>query len=166
MSENDFINEKKEDYSDFTPFTPHPLCEVSEIIPVEKNGADVYLAMGRKRYQLEKQTNDYQKEEYIFKGKLIKDQEFCFVHKNGKPIPVNNQENCGYTLKGNARNLFSAKNALIAYSPDKEDETYIYINENSAMFYTGESKNVTIYMRIYDNREGLNNDRWVVLFVE
>lgn len=166
MSENNFVNEKKEDCSDIKLFKPHPLLEVSQIVNVE-NGADIYLAMGQTKYQLsENVSQESGKVEYVFKGKIEKGDEICFVHKDGKTIPIKESENCGYTLKSKARSCFKAENALVAYSDSKDDETYIYINQNSTLFYIGESRVCTLYVRVYDNREGVNNDRWVVLFID
>lgn len=146
-------------------FQPRPLLEVSDIVKTE-NGGDLYLAIGNKRYQLIEQISPvYNVTEYVFIGKLIKDQEISFVHLNGDKVPMHLNNNYGYTLQGNAQNLLKCEGAMISTNKE-QSETYIYINKNSKLFYVGEEKEIKLFIRIFDNCNGQVNDRWMTIFAE
>ena len=157
------IQRNTEDSENKEGFYAKPLREVSQIIPVN-NGGDVYLVQGNKKYQLYKQTSEiYGVDEWVFKGTLIHGDEIRFSHKDGRPIPVRGQSNCGYTLVGLAKKSFEATHALVALGETTDDQVYIYTNKNSSLFYIGETGEKVLFIRIYDNISGIENDRWVVL---
>lgn len=148
------------------PLLAKPLCEVSKVVEVE-NGVDIYLVQGNVRYQLYEQASPFfGGKEYVFKGELVNGSEICFVHKDGKKIPVHGASNCGYTLVGKAKRLFEAKKALCANGETSDDQEYVYINQNSVLYYVGETGTHSLFVRIYDNLNGIDNDRWIVLFAD
>lgn len=142
------------------------MYEVSKIVEVE-NGVDIYFAQGNVRYQLSKQTSPfYGGDEYVFRGTLVKGEEVCFVHKDGTKIPVHENSNCGYTLVGKAKKYFEAKKALCANGETSDDQEYVYINKHSELYYVGETEEHSLFIRVYDNLNGIDNDRWVVIFMD
>ena len=148
------------------PLNPKPLSEVSKTVEVE-DGVDVYLVLGNLRYQLSRhQSPFFEGEEYRFHGVLEKDQEILFVHKDGRKIPINDKSNCGYTLVGKARKYFRADKGLTCNGEASDDQEYIYITQHSSLHYIGETGEHSIFIRVYDNLSGLENDRWVVIYFD
>lgn len=145
-------------------FKAKPRRESSKIVPSDKTGGDIYLVQGNKMYQLYSQKSPlYGVDEWVFHGNLTKGEEIRFAHKDGRRIPVPGNSNCGYTLIGIAKNNFEAKHALVALGEKRDDQVYVYINKDSSLYYKGESGRKEIFIRIYDNLSGLDNDRWVVI---
>lgn len=157
------IKTKTTDNEEKEGFYAKPLREVSQVIPVD-GGGDVYLVQGNKKFQLRARKSEiYDVEEWVFKGTLIQGQEIRFSHKDGRNIPIRESSNCGYTLVGIAKKNFEAKHALIARGETTDDQVYIYTNKNSTLFYIGETGEKELFIRIYDNLSGIDNDRWVVV---
>lgn len=147
------------------PLSAHPLCEVTEA--KEDTGEDVYLVQENEKHQFSSQISPlYGTKEYYYTGVLYPDTEIKFVHNDGKQIPDSKTYNCGYTLVGNARKCFKAKKALIANGEASDDQEYVYTTPHSELYYVGEETVHTIYLRIYDNNQGIDNDRWVVIYME
>lgn len=137
-------------------------CDLVE----QEGGEDIFFIQGKKSYQLFKHKSPFfNGDEYTFTGTLVKGQEVCFVHKDGRRIPVQENSNCGYTLVGKARQYFEAKKALCANGEDSDDQEYIYINKYSELYYVGETGEHSVYIRIYDNENGNINDRWIVIYM-
>lgn len=130
---------------------------------------DLYLVEGDGKidpsHQFKSQISGiYGVKEYFWKG-IIHPGVIKFVHGNGKVIPVPADSNHGYTLVGKAKNLISPENALEVLS-ESGDQAYVYIQPESFIKYVGDAKEHTIYVRIYDNNSGDNNDRWLTLSIE
>jgi hypothetical protein len=167
-----FMNQKKalikmkaDKSKEVPPLHPKSMYKEGDIVDVE-NGVDIYFAQGKTRYQLSRHASPfYSGEEYSFTGTLVKGEEVCFTHRDGTKIPVHENSNCGYTLVGNARKYFEAKRALCANGEASDDQEYIYINKHSELYYVGETEEHTIFIRVYDNANGINNDRWVVIYI-
>lgn len=106
----------------------------------------------------------YGVKEYFWKG-IIHKGVVKFTHASGKQVPVPADSNHGYTLVGKAKNLFAPDNALEVLS-ESGDQAYVYIQPESFIKYVGDENEHTIYVRIYDNTTGKNNDRWLTLSVE
>ena len=148
------------------PFQAKPLSEVSQRVDAD-NGADMYLVQGNVRYQLSEQDSPFfGGVEYVFKGTLIQGSQICFAHKDGRKIPVHEASDCGYTLVGKAKRFFEAKRALCANGETSDDQEYVYINQNSALYYVGETGVHSLFVRVYDNLNGTDNDRWVVIYMD
>lgn len=149
------------------PLVEKPLVEVSQIVKAKENPEDLFLVMGNRRYQFSSQISPiYACKEYYLRVELQKGAEIKFAHEDGTLVPVNKEVNCGYTLVGKAKNYFTATKALMANGEVSDDQTYIYINEHSKLFYQGESEEHTIYVRVYDTEPNGRKDRWVVIYID
>lgn len=130
-------------------------------------GEDLYVVIGIEKHQFSSQTSAiYDVKEYYFKGTLTKDAKVKFTHADGREVPVHQSANCGYTLVGKAQNYFKANKALCASGEASDDQEYVYINEHSSLTYIGETGEHTLYVRVYDNLSGDENDRWVVIYLD
>ena len=89
-----------------------------------------------------------------------------FVHADGKEVPTHQDRNCGYTLIGKAKSYIKANKALTTPGEPSDDQEYVYINEHSTLTYVGETGDHTLYVRVYDNLSGTNNDRWAVVYLD
>lgn len=172
-SEELFMNHRKafvrmdtDKKKDTFPLRPKTMYKEGEIIEAKEDGVDIYFAQGKTRYQLRKHVSPfYSGEEYFFTGTLVKGEEVCFTHRDGTRIPIHENINCGYTLVGNAKKYFEAKRALCANGETSDDQEYIYVNKYSELYYVGETEEHSLFIRIYDNANGINNDRWVVIYI-
>ena len=135
---------------------------------VEKDtGEDLYLVIAGKKHQFSSQQSAiYDVKEYFYRGELIADSQIKLVRGDGREVPVHHAANCGYTLIGKAQQYFKASKALCANGEASDDQEYVYINEHSTLTYVGETGVHTLYVRIYDNLTGTENDRWVVLYLD
>lgn len=132
----------------------------SEDLYIIENGCNADSA-----HQFKSQVSGiYGVKEYFWKG-IIHKGVVKFVHASGKQVPVPADSNHGYTLVGKAKNLFAPENALEVLS-ESGDQAYVYIQPESFIKYVGDENEHTIYVRIYDNTTGKNNDRWLTLSVE
>lgn len=148
------------------PLDAKPLVEVTTA-KEEDTGEDVYLVQENEKHQFSSHISPlYGTKEYYYTGVLYPNTEIKFVHKEGQQIPMAEKSNCGYTLVGNARKFFNARRALVTNGEASDDQEYVYITPHSQLFYTGDEKVHTIFLRIYDNINGIDNDRWVVIYVE
>ncbi len=130
-------------------------------------GEDFYLLIAGEKHQFSSQKSAiYDVKEYFYRGVLTKDSQVKFVRGNGKEVPVHHAANCGYTLIGKAQQYFKATKALCANGEASDDQEYVYINEHSVLTYVGQTGVHTLYVRVYDNLTGVNNDRWVVLYLD
>jgi hypothetical protein len=165
MSEQ-YIKVKKNDDPNTKHLEEKPLVEVTRSTEPD-TGEDVYLVQSNSKHQFASHISPvYGTKEYYWTGVLQKDTQIKFVHNNGKQIPIHEYSNCGYTLIGKAQNYFTSKKALSAKGESCDDQEYIYINQHSQLIYTGESEEHTLFLRIYDNLDGIENDRWVVISIE
>ena len=135
---------------------------------VEKDtGEDLYLVIAGKKHQFSSQQSAiYDVKEYFYRGELIADSQIKLVRGDGREVPVHHAANCGYTLIGKAQQYFKASKALCANGEASDDQEYVYINEHSTLTYVGETGVHTLYVSIYDNLTGTENDRWVVLYLD
>lgn len=116
------------------------------------------------KYQFKSQISGiYGVKEYFWTG-VVPQGKISFKHKNNNVVPVPSETNHGYTLVGKAKDLFSAENALVVLS-ESGDQAYVYIQAESHIKYVGDNKVHTLYIRIYDNGNGEDNDRWLTLSI-
>lgn len=104
--------------------------------------------------------------EYVYHGKLHKGNiSLVFGKELGYTIPTPGY-NHGFTLEGKAQEIFTVDCSLMVYNA-MEHRFFCYINPNSELFFKGNTKkDYSIYFRIYDNVNGENNNRWVVIYAE
>lgn len=158
------IDEKSNE--EVQPIQVKAMYETSPVVEVE-DGVDIYCVLGNTRYQFVKHISPfYSGEEYMVKATFTKDSEVCFVHKDGRKIPVHENSNCGYTLVGKAKALFEAKKSLCANGEASDDQEYVFINQHSSLYYIGETGEHSLFIRVYDNLNGIENDRWVVIYID
>ncbi|MFA6829471.1 MAG: hypothetical protein WCR67_02045 [Bacilli bacterium] len=139
----------------------------TESVPVIETGEELYLAINGKKKLFSVHTSPiYGVNEYYFEGNFGHGDSIRFVRENGHEVPVHHTPNCGYTLVGKAQRLFSASKALIANGEAGDDQEYVYINDHSSLSYIGEDGTHTLFIRIYDNLNNINNDRWVVISID
>ncbi len=136
--------------------------------PAEKStGEDFFICIGKEKHEFSAQISAlYAVKEYFWKGELVNGAQIKFERGDGHEVPVHHAANCGYTLVGKAKQYFSASKALCANGEDTDDQEYVYINEHSELFYTGVTGSHTVYVRVYDNTYGNDNDRWVVISID
>ncbi len=138
-----------------------------ESVVEESTGEDFYIVLGKEKHQFSSQISAiYAVKEYFWTGELVNGSQIKFVRGDGHEVPVHHSANCGYTLVGKAQQYFSASKALCANGEDCDDQEYVYINEHSELTYTGVTGTHTVYVRVYDNTYGNENDRWVVLSID
>lgn len=140
-----------------------------EAAPVveEDTGENLYLLMAGQKHQFKSQISTiYDVKEFYYRGVLLEGAAIKLVRGDGSEVPVHHAANCGYTLIGKAQQYFKASKALCANGEACDDQEYVYINEHSTLTYIGETGEHTLYVRIYDNLTGENNDRWVVLYLD
>lgn len=105
--------------------------------------------------------------EYFYKGRLHKGEIKILCGKNmDVPIPELEGFNHGFTLEGEAKNIFVVENCLDVYS-NGEKRTFNYTKADSKLMFVGDKKKeYSFFIRIYDNCYGNNNFRWVVIYAE
>jgi hypothetical protein len=129
------------------PLEGKPLVEVTRA--PEDTGEDVYLVQENDKHQFSAHISPlYGTKEYYYTGVLFPNTEIKFVHNDGRQIPVSGTSNCGYTLVGNARKAFEARKALTTAGESSDDQEYIYTTQYSQLFYVGDEKVHTIFLRI------------------
>lgn len=127
---------------------------------------DLFINLDDKKIKLSTQISPiYATEEYYTTCILKKGNIVSFSRACGSSVPVREQNNSGYTLVGKAKSLFKASKALVANGETSDDQEYVYVNLNSRLEYVGETSEHSIYVRVYDNANGNNNDRWVVISI-
>ncbi|MFA6860985.1 MAG: hypothetical protein WCR56_01155 [Bacilli bacterium] len=130
-------------------------------------GEDLYLLMNGQKLQFSSQISSiYDVKEYFLKTVFTQGSEIKLARKNGSDVPVHHSANCGFTLVGKAQNMFTSLKALCANGETSDDQEYVYINEHSVLEYSGKSGEHTLFVRVYDNLSGVNNDRWVVIYID
>ncbi len=148
------------------PLRAKPLVEVTKSTEPDTH-EDIYLVQGNVKHQFSSQISGlYGTKEYFWKGKLTPHEEIKFCHNDGRNIPVHGAYNCGYTLVGKAKNFFEAKKALCTNGEPSDDQEYVYVTQYSELYYVGDTEEHTVFLRIYDNNQGNDNDRWVVLYID
>lgn len=119
-----------------------------------------------KLHRMENGTSAYGDKEYTYVGKIHKGEvKFLTGRNTDIIIPQKGDWDYGYTLEGQANQLFEAKNALVRYN-EEEKRTFIYINDESKLeFLGGLDREYELYIRIFDrDPDGRTNFRWVVIF--
>lgn len=130
-------------------------------------GEDLFVVLGETKHQFHSQISKiYDVKEYFYKGIFRKGDSIRFIHRNGNDVPVHDTPNCGYTLVGKAQRLLSSKKALLANGEAGDDQEYVYINDHSELTFVADTAEYTLFVRVYDNLYGNNNDRWVVIYME
>jgi hypothetical protein len=151
------------------------LKQVGRKVFVEGDYTDIYIKIGQSKLSKNNQfkrmhSEVYDCEEYVWQGVLKEGKEVCFRRGDGSVVPnpyVYNQiSGPGITLSGQeAISDFEVKNAIVC-PVEGCDLVYNFIDEESKLIYIGKSQEHTLYIRIYDNNTGVNNDRWIVISVE
>jgi hypothetical protein len=105
--------------------------------------------------------------EYVYKGKIHKGRcGFVSGKKLAVKIPEKDDWNHGYTLEGLSQDIFKVDNALVIKN-GMEKRTFCYINHRSTLKFVGDpTKEYALYVRIYENAYGIENNRWVVIWSE
>lgn len=138
-----------------------------ETVKEVKTGEDLFIVINGKKHEFKSQISPiYDVKEYYYKGKFSKGDIIKFVRASGEQVPVHNTPNCGYTLVGKAQRYILASKALVANGETGDDQEYVYINDHSVLTYIGENETHTLFVRVYDNLTGTNNDRWVVIYID
>ncbi len=105
----------------------------------------------------------YGVKEYYWTG-VLEQGVLSFRRADRHAVPTPADANHGFTLVGKAKDYFQAENALVVIS-ESGDQAYVYIQSNSSLKYVGDNKVHTLFVRIYDNDNGSNNDRWLTLSI-
>lgn len=133
---------------------------------------DYYLVVDdRDKYQLFKEHSSlYDCDEMVFIGQLKNNQTIKFVRGDDSKVPnlnsSNNISGPGVTFSGKkACEELVCKNILSCPIADS-DLIYNFYQEGAHIVYVGEDSNVKLYIRVYDNFSGDENDRWLVISLE
>lgn len=133
---------------------------------VSPSNHDLFLVIDTDEIKMDSQISPiYEVEEYYTECFFPKGCNVSFKRNDSSPVPVKDQSNCGYTFIGKAKQYFKAYKALVAYGELSDDQEYVYINSNSQINYIGESGSHKLYVRVYDNANGVKNNRWVVISI-
>lgn len=137
--------------------------------------SDYYLKVGRSGINAAHQfyltrSEVYHCDEYVIRLQLTEGKEVAIVHGDGRKVPdpeVYNQIfGPGITLNGaEAVADFEVKDAIVC-PVEGEDIVYNFVSEQSKVYFRGKTGKYTLFVRIYDNNTGNDNDRWVVLSAE
>ncbi len=136
---------------------------------------DLYIKIGKKAISNKSQfrrlfSELYHCEEYVWQGEIKQDSSIKFVRGDKRELPntlASSQiSGPGVTLSGgNACADFKVEKALVC-PVEGSDLIYNFVDEDSSIKYIGKTKVVTLFIRIYDNNTGDNNDRWLVISAE
>lgn len=163
--END--DEKDEDVSkDFSNFVAYAPSLEEETKKVLDDGFYLRGEDGE-IHKLSSETSIYGMIEYVFKGVLKKQEYSFFYQSNGKEyeIPEKIPFDHGYTFEGKADSVFFVKEALRCYN-ENEKRSFVYVNPKSVLTYVGEGKEVSLYVRIFDNEFSDLDNRWLVIYAD
>jgi len=137
--------------------------------------SDLFIRIGKseinKQHQFRKMYSTiYDCYEYVWRGNLAHNSIIKFTHMDGRVVPdpeVYNQiSGPGCTFSGaEACATLMYENALVCPVEDF-DLVYNFVDHTSKLKYIGRTGRHTLYLRIYDNNNGENNDRWVVIAIE
>lgn len=118
-------------------------------------------------HSLERSVSSYGDESYKFQGHLHKSEvSFFYGSDFSQSVPVPGNGEYGFTLEGEARELFSSKNAFVSEN-NNEGRTYLYITDKSQLFFNGSALlEYSIYFRVF--KEEVNNKlvRWISIYAE
>lgn len=137
--------------------------------------ADIFVRLGNtlinpEHQMLKTHSAVYGCDEFVWRGKFEKGKKIRFTHGNNASLPdpmVYNQiSGPGMTFSGPEACLdFIYKKALVC-PVEGVDLIYNFIDAESELYYEGKTGVHTLYMRIYDNNSGIDNDRWLVVSLE
>lgn len=146
-----------------------PAAKAKKVVeaPVADTGEDLYIVLNGVKHQFSSQISAfYDVKEFFFKGTFTKGDSIKFVRGDNREVPVHTMPNCGFTLIGKAQRLISASKALVANGEAGDDQEYVYINDHSTLTFVGDTSEHTLFLRVYDNISGIENDRWAVLYID
>lgn len=118
-------------------------------------------------HKMRRNKSIFSVDEFVYTGRFHKG---LLTFVSGKElqtiVPIRGKFNYGYTLEGEAKEIFKVNNSLVC--PNKfENRSFCYINSNSTISYIGDPFTIySIYVRIYENCVGSNNNRWVVIWAQ
>jgi hypothetical protein len=142
---------------------------------VEGDYVDFFIHIGNSKANQQHQFKRlhsvvYDCDEFVWRGTLAKGDKITFSHADGRLLPDANVYNQisgpGITLSGaEACADFSFRDALVC-PVEGNDLIYNFIDSDSEMTFVGKKGRHTIFVRVYDNNSGVNNDRWLVISME
>lgn len=118
-------------------------------------------------HKLRKNKSIFGIDEYVYTGRLHKgDLTFATGEELKIIVPRHGKYNYGFTLEGEANEMFKVRNALTSYNKF-ENRTFSYVNPNSVLEFVGDPfVNYSLYVRIYEDCYGVKNSRWVVIYAQ
>ena len=142
---------------------------------VQGDFVDLYIRINNRKlseqYQFRKvYSSIYDCDEYVWMGELPKGATIKFTHADKRMLPnvlaYNQISGPGVTLSGGeaCMDLYYTK-ALIC-PVEGVDMIYNFVDTTSRLHYRGKKGIRTIYLRIYDNATGIDNDRWLAISME
>ena len=137
--------------------------------------ADFYIQVGTCKLNAAhqfKKTHSiiYDCDEYVWMGNLTKGKKISFHHGDGRSLPdaacYNQISGPGVTFTGiEACSDLRYEHALVC-PVDGQDLIYNFIDSESFLTYVGKTGVHSLFIRIYDNNSGVENDRWLVIAME
>lgn len=124
-----------------------------------------YLADSVDNHVLNLQRSIYDMNEFVYSGRIeTGDVQFEIVKVI--PVPENKVPNHGYTLEGIADKIFKVENALRCWH-DEQGRSFVYVKEDSKLTFVGDpSVQYNIYVRLFENEFGTENNRWIVIYAD
>ena len=120
-----------------------------------------------KIHKLSKAVSSTGDETYRYKGRLHQSQiKFYYNGNITKPVPVVGNGDYGYTLEGKARELFTYEDAFVTENK-AENKLFIYINDNSKLFYNGSFlENYNFFFKVFKEEHNQSVVRWITITAE
>ncbi|MCI2069226.1 MAG: hypothetical protein LKJ88_06615 [Bacilli bacterium] len=151
------------------------LKKVGKKLFIEGDYVDLFIRIGASVINQEHQFKRihsavYDCDEFVWRGLLTKGKVISFTHADNRELPDPNVYNQisgpGMTFSGaEACADLSYKDALVC-PVQGSDLIYNFIDGDSELSYVGKTGTHTIFVRVYDNNSGTDNDRWLVVSME
>ena len=112
----------------------------------------------------------YDCEEFIWRGWLKKGYKVVFAHGDGRTLPninvFNQISGPGITLSGGEACADLKFDKALTCPVENCDLIYNFMDPLSVLTYIGKDGLHTVFVRVYDNNSGDDNDRWLVISID
>jgi hypothetical protein len=146
----------------------------SEVV-IEGEFVDLFIRMGDSKINQAHQFKRvhsavYDCDEFVWRGSFTKGKELEFVHADGRVLPdyaaYNQISGPGVTLSGAEACADIKLEHALTCPVDGSDLVYNFVDASSEIRFVGKTGQHTIFVRVYDNNTGTDNDRWLVVAME
>lgn len=140
-----------------------------------KDFVDLYIKINNRKissaYQFRKiHSTIYDCDEYVWQGELPEGAVIKFVHGDGRilpnPLVYNQISGPGVTFNGGQACLDLTYSKALVCPVEGVELIYNFVDEESRLRYVSKTAVKTMFIRIYDNNSGVDNDRWLTIALE